>query len=81
MLACIKLNKEDYLKILNLYPEEDKKVLVNFIALGITYDKSISKSTKNIERPAMDLARQLLEERSIPSERFSSALCKMPPIA
>ena len=60
MLACIKLNKEDYIKILNLYQEEDKKVLVNFIALGITYDKHISKSTKNIERPAMDLARQLL---------------------
>ena len=74
VLACVKLNKDDYQKILSLFGESDKRKLINFIAMGVTYDKNISRSTKNIDRIIMERARKLLEERSIPSERFSSAL-------
>ena len=74
VLACIKLSKEDYQKLLGMFDEGDRTALVNFLALGISYDKSISRSTKNIEKSVMDRARHLLEERAIPSERFSSAL-------
>lgn len=48
------------MKLLSLFSEEDKKILINLNALGITYDKKIGKSTKNIDKSTMDRSRQLL---------------------
>lgn len=60
VLICVKVSKEDYQTLLSLFPEEYKAVLTNLVVLGISYDKKISKSTKNIEKSAMDRARHLL---------------------
>ena len=67
MLACVKLCKEDYQSLLDLFDPAGKTVLTNLVALGTSYDRKISKSTKNIEKSAMDRARLLLQTRSIPS--------------
>jgi len=75
ILSCVKVSKEDYQNILDLFKEEDQKALKNLVAFGITYDKKVAKSTKNIDKTTMDRARQLLNTKSISSERFSSVLC------
>jgi hypothetical protein len=74
-LSCVKVSKEDYQNILDLFKEEDQRALKNLVAFGITYDKKVAKSTKNIDKTTMDRARQLLNTKSISSERFSSVLC------
>lgn len=67
ILSCVKVTKEDYQNILDLYKEEDQRALKNLVAFGITYDKKVSKSTKNIDKSTMDRARQLLSTKSISS--------------
>ncbi len=71
----MKVSKEDYQNILDLFKEEDQRALKNLVAFGISYDKKVGKSTKSIDKATMDRARQLLNTKSISSERFSSVLC------
>ena len=53
-LSCIKLSKDDYLRLMESFStDEEKKILQNISAFGIKYDKSISKSTKSIEKHMM----------------------------
>ena len=56
VLTCIKLSKQDYQDIIGLFDGDSKRVLTNLVALGVSYDKNISKSTKNIDKAAMDLS-------------------------
>ncbi len=57
VLSCIKLSKKDYEKLLDKFPNEnDKSVLRNIIALGVTYDRSVSKSTKAIQKFQQNIA-------------------------
>ncbi len=57
VLSCIKLSKKDYEKLLDKFPNEnDKCVLRNIIALGVTYDRSVSKSTKAIQKFQQNIA-------------------------
>jgi hypothetical protein len=74
-LSCIKLSKDDYLTLMGLFKEEEKNVLRNLTVFGITYDRKVSKSTKSIDKTAMERARNKLKEKSMPSERFTCALC------
>lgn len=55
-LSCIKMSKDDYENLMNLYSNEDKKILKNLIALGVSYDGSISKSTKTITKDQQKIA-------------------------
>jgi hypothetical protein len=52
---------------LDLYKEEDQRALKNLVAFGITYDKKVTKTTKNIDKTTMDRAKQLLSTKSISS--------------
>jgi len=76
VLICIKLSKEDYFTILNLFNEEEQIILKNLVVFGIKYDRKISKSTKSIDKLAMERARTRLKLNSMPSERFTSGLGK-----
>lgn len=49
-LSCIKMSKDDYGTMMNLFNNEDQKILKNLIALGVCYDGSLSKSTKTITK-------------------------------
>lgn len=44
---------------------------------GVRYDRKISKSTKSIDKMAMEKARNHLKSSSMPSERFDSGLGKI----
>ena len=49
-LSCVKLSKKDYQELLNLFEKPDQQTLKNIIALGVTYDGSVKKSTKTITK-------------------------------
>lgn len=47
----------------------------NLSALGVKYDKNISKSTKSIDKHMMERTKVKLQQSSMPSERFTTILC------
>lgn len=50
VLNCIKLSRQDYQILFDLFEEKDQKVLKNVITLGVKYDRKITTSTKNIDK-------------------------------
>ena len=38
---------------MDLFKEPEQRVLKNLVAFGITHDKKVSKSTKNIDKTTM----------------------------
>ena len=74
-LCCIKLSKKDYEFLMSKFSDEqDKWALKNIIALGITYDKSISRSTKAITKDQQNIATQRLQQTGMPLDRHTPIL-------
>lgn len=73
-VICIRLSRADYETLINLFKQDQQKVISNLAVFGIRYDKKISKSTKAIDKTTMDRARAKLESHAMPSERFTCAL-------
>lgn len=55
-----------------MFPGEEKKALKNVIALGVTYDDHLSKSTKTISKDQQSLAKKRMEETKMPLNRYTS---------
>lgn len=56
VISCIKTSKEDYEMLLEQFSNDDKKILKNMIALGASYDGSITKSTKTVTKDQQKIA-------------------------
>lgn len=66
------MSKQDYQTVLGLFSNQDKKVLKNLIALGVSYDGSITKSTKTITKDQQKIAEKRMELTGMPLNRYTS---------
>lgn len=66
------MSKEDYEKLYELFNTEDKKVLKNMIALGVTYDGSITKSTKTVTKDQQKIAEKRIQQTGMYLNRYTS---------
>jgi hypothetical protein len=71
-LCCVKLSKNDYETLLGLFGEDDQKILKNFIALGVSYDSSVGKSTKTVTKDQQKIASKRMETTSMNLNRYTS---------
>ena len=73
-LSCIKFSKSDYVELLDLFSREDKQILRNIIALGVSYSGQVNKSTKTITKEQQLLAKKRMENTGMPLNRHTTIL-------
>ena len=55
-----------------MFEGDERKILKNINALGVTYDDSVSKSTKTITKDQQSLATKRMETTKMPLNRYTS---------
>lgn len=58
--------------LLEQFSNDDKKIVKNMIALGVSYDGSITKSTKTVTKDQQKIAEKRMETTGMHLNRYTS---------
>lgn len=68
------MSKDDYNELINEFSNEDKKILKNMIALGVSYDGSVTVSTKTITKDQQKMADERRKKTGMFLNRYTSII-------